>query len=442
MDTLPQELINRIALQLERCSDQPQVPLLMQECTEDSNATLSEPWKDAVEFINFHSLRVRSDQLRDFQIKVTGNRRSYLRRLIYSVVLPEYPKEVYAQIETVQEQQANNEALTRAISDLFVILKSWEDEGLQSTLTLRLEDVYAETDLRVKHMGYDRPRRDVDILSDRYAESFLEISDSLGFPSLSNVVCLVVEGNRTRKLAPSVGTSLAANLANLNSISWIFGEDDERTRIVDNRIQFAQALNRLQIPHCSDADLEFYQEEVFNQAQPQPARVSAGSPNATTTTSPPPAWPNLPRLIVKFNMVSSSGAWYFTGQQPDPNFIGGDNDYCQFREHGDEATLNPLLAAFAKAVQKMPALEHFMLECVLGNELGFWEVAYYAPGLFADWGDEGPEDQLLRRLYYTVGEVWRPDSVIAEGLRSAGRDKYGERLLERFVGEPRLFSRD
>lgn len=128
-------------------------------------------------------------------------------------------------------------------------------------------------------------------------------------------------------------------------------------------------------------------------------------------------------------MVAPSGAWYFTGE---PDLDVADDDFWQFRDHGDEETLNPFLTAFSEAVQNMPVLEHFMLECELGHEVGFWEVAYYAPGLKAEWGDEGPEDQLVRRLYYTVGEVWKPDPVIADGLRNAGNDKHGE-LIERFL---------
>lgn len=316
MDNLPQELTNRIALQLERCPEQPQVPLLLQDCVGDSKlppyATLSKRWKDAVEFITFHTLRVRSDQLDDFRKRLTGNRRSYLRRLIYIVVLPEYPKEVYNRVETTQEQQENSEAFTQAISELFSILKSWEDEGLQSTLCLEFpyESTYSQTDLRIKHMAYSRSERSVDIYEERYAQSFLEISpmkeleteirsrnahleeaqedtntditiqdfdearkrqeeegaevsseafDSIDFPSLSNVTDLVIRGNSSRKLAPSVGTSLAIHLPHLNRIDWHFGEGDEEKKMVQNRIDFSQALDQIQLPHCSASELDFYQ---------------------------------------------------------------------------------------------------------------------------------------------------------------------------------------
>lgn len=268
MNNLPQELINKIALQLERCPDQQRVPLLLQECTKDSKlppyATLSRQWKNAVEFITFRSLKVWSDRLSDFRTHVTGNRRNYLTRLVYDIVLPEYPKEVYGHVETAQEQQANSEAFTRAISDLFATLKSWEDEGLQSTLRLELpyRGAYSQADLRVEHMVDTRPRRGVDIFEKRFAHSLLEMSDSVNFPCLSNVPWLVIRGNSPRKLAPYVGISLAAHLPNLKTISWHFGESDEKDKMVENRIKFAQALDQTQMPHCSAADLVFYQGEV------------------------------------------------------------------------------------------------------------------------------------------------------------------------------------
>ncbi|CAG8979374.1 hypothetical protein HYALB_00002500 [Hymenoscyphus albidus] len=438
--------------------------------------------KEAVELITFHSLQVRSNQLSDFRTHVTGNRRKYLTRLIYHIVLPEYPKEVYGHVETAHEQQANSKAFTHAIRDLFSTPKSWEAEGLQSTLRLEFpfRGAYSQTDLRVEHMVDIRPRGGVDIFQKRFEDSFLEISDSVDFPSLSNVLWLIIRSNSPRQLAPTVGTSLAAHLPNLKTISWHFGESDEKDKMVKNRIKFAQALDQTQIPHCSAADLEFYQggrnhsqhrygikpdilaEVPSHHGKPGHARVPAGSPydqlcsslrlfshNLTSlilsghfdpslfwpsrdeTSASPPTWPNLVQLKVMFNQVSPSGDWYFTGHQPDPD--DADDEYCQFREHGDEATLNPFLTAFSKAIQNMPVLEHFMLECELGHELGYWEVAYYAPGQKAEWGDEGPEDHLVRRLYYTVGEVCKPNGVIADRLRSVGREKYGEQILERFL---------
>ncbi|CAG8958231.1 hypothetical protein HYFRA_00000585 [Hymenoscyphus fraxineus] len=359
-------------------------------------------------------------------------------------------QEVYGHVETAQEQQANSEAFTHEIRDLFSTLKSWEDEGFQSSLRLEFpfRGAYSHADLRVEQMVGIRPRRGVDISQKRFDDSFLEIPDSVDFPSLSNVLWLIIRGNSPRKLAPTVGTGLAAHLPNLKTISWHFGESGEKDKVVGNRIKFAQALDQTHMPHCSVADLEFYQEVPSHHRKPGHARLTAGSPydqlssslrlyshNLTSLTLsghfdaslfwPPrdetsasqPTWPNLVQLKVMFNQVSPSGDFHFTGHQPDAD--DADDEYCQFREHGDEATLNPFLTAFSNAVQNMPVLEQFMLECELGDEAGYWEVAYYAPGQTAEWGDEGPQNRLVRRLYCTVGEVWKPKAVIADRLRSS-----------------------
>jgi hypothetical protein len=73
----------------------------------------------------------------------------------------------------------------------------------------------------------------------------------------------------------------------------------------------------------------------------------------------------------------------------------------------------------------MPVLESFMLECEIGYKVRFFELSYYAPGVKADWSlDWGDEDAAtVRRLYYTVGDVWRPDAFVKETLRDVGREE-------------------
>jgi hypothetical protein len=144
-----------------------------------------------------------------------------------------------------------------------------------------------------------------------------------------------------------------------------------------------------------------------------------------------------------FNMVTPSGEWYFTGPRPEdhPNddpargHIGGsrDTNYTNYREHGDPATINELLTALAKAVQKMPVLEHFILTSKLANEKGSFHISYYAPGQLAEWGDKSDDDLRVRRIYYEVGAVWRPDDETMQGLRGTGREKFGKEVIERFL---------
>jgi hypothetical protein len=143
-------------------------------------------------------------------------------------------------------------------------------------------------------------------------------------------------------------------------------------------------------------------------------------------------------------MVTPSGQWYFTGQRPayherdDPvrGNIGdssSDSNYTNYREHGDPATISQLLTALAKAVEMMPVLEHFMLTSELGKHKGRFHISYYAPGRLAEWGDKDENDLRVRRVYYEVGALWRPDDETMQGLRGVGSEKFGEEVIERFL---------
>ncbi|KAF2999661.1 hypothetical protein E8E13_000653 [Curvularia kusanoi] len=71
-------------------------------------------------------------------------------------------------------------------------------------------------------------------------------------------------------------------------------------------------------------------------------------------------------------MAAPSGKWYFDGTPGDI--------VEQFRDHENAKILNPFVTAFAKAVQKMPVLEYFLLETELGYDTGYWDISYHAPG--------------------------------------------------------------
>jgi hypothetical protein len=496
MERLPQELINKIALCLERKPEEPQVPILLQQATRSSKlppyATISSRWKEAVEFVTFHSLCINSDELSKFGAIMTSHRRRYLTNLSFTVVLPVYSEEACGRVELEEEQQLNNESYTMCIHDLFSTLKKWEIDGLQTQLQLKLEHPFSPTDLRLRNIGSSqiwleiaRGIRGKDILGQRWEQSFLKLSDPRNIPVLSNVHHFSIKGNSERQLAPTVGPNLAASLPDLRVISWEFGEPNDQTINIDNRVTFAQALTHAEFRYCSTANIFFYHEVVWDQRPTPQRRVPAAalhdplsaslrvfSQNLTSLTfgghfdstlfwpskdetGSTPTWPHLRKLKIGFNMVTPSGDWYFTGmpvshEHDDPahGIVGGDEDedgrdsaYYNYREHGNARTLNPFLTAFAKAVQKMPVLEHFMLETELGYGKGFWEISYYAPGQVAEWENEehGRNDNIqVRRVHYTVGEVWRPDDVITEGIRNVGREKFGDEVIERYLG-PRLW---
>jgi hypothetical protein len=86
-----------------------------------------------------------------------------------------------------------------------------------------------------------------------------------------------------------------------------------------------------------------------------------------------PTWPHLKTLDVTFGLVAPSGDWYFTGPRPADN---EENDVAireylnwGYRLHPDPKTFDPFLAAFAKAVAKMPVLKFFILISKLTPEV-------------------------------------------------------------------------
>ncbi|KAF2856400.1 hypothetical protein T440DRAFT_439430 [Plenodomus tracheiphilus IPT5] len=471
MERLPQELINKIVSCLDRYPDQAQIPNIQQQSRDPSKlpqyATISSHWKEAVELVTFHRLLVKSDELTQVRAIVTRNRRRYLTRLRYTILLPEYSEESCGRVESTEDQQSNNKVFTQAIIDLFSTLREWEDAGLLSGLRLQIDGVYSPTDNRDQEqirLEIAQRTRDVDVFEERYVDSYLDLSKSSQIPTLSNLVYLNIQGHTGRKFAPAVGPGLAACLPKLRGLHWEFGEGDDHQTNVENRIKFAKKLEQTKLSECSAADIIFHQELPEDHRVAIPSRIPLGalydpfsasvrgfSQNLTSLaldayvdsslfwpstheTSSTPSWPSLQNLTVFFNMAAPSGAWYFVGTP------GEEESEEQFRQHGDAKMLNPFIAAFARAVQEMPALEHFRLETELGYDIGFWEISYYAPGLKAEWGDEFEGDAEVRRVYYTVKDVWRPDDAVAEAFRGIGRGTHGSGLIERFLEPSRAWT--
>ncbi|KAF2126083.1 carbohydrate-binding module family 50 protein [Dothidotthia symphoricarpi CBS 119687] len=470
MEKLPQELINKIVLYLERYPNQPQVPIIEQQSREPSKlppyAMISSHWREAVEFVTFHRLLIKSDELSQLRAIVTGNRRKYLTKLRFIILIPEYSEEQCGRVESKEEQQSNNECFTQIIVDLFSTLRQWEDAGLLCGLRLQLEHVHSPIDLRDRNqirLEIAQGKRDRDIFEKRWEDSYLDLSESNKIPTLSNLTYLNVQGSLVRKLAPAVGPRLAAFLPNVTSLFWNFGEGGDHLINVENRTTFAKMLEQTKLQQRSVAEIDFHSETPSDQRLAVPSRIPPGalydpfsaslrvfSQNLTSLalrgyfdstlfwpssheTCSTPTWPFLKTLKVFFNMATPSGDWYFDGSTASSDE--------QFREHGNPKTLDPFLTAFAKAVQRMPVLTHFVLETELGYDTGFWDISYHAPGQRAETGDESEDDVGVRRVYYTVGELWRPDYFIAEAFRGIGREIHGSELIERFL-EPRSWTLD
>lgn len=489
MERLPQELIDNVVQFLERSPHwrDEHSPIHLHVFTRDSKlppyATISKKWKAAVESITFEKLRIASNDLVGFQDTLTGNRRRYLSRLNFEVVLPEYAKSAFGRRESNEEQRANDDSFTRSITALFSILKEWEIDGLRNTLELKISGVSCPSDIdlrilmaeeeceRQKAEGYHidglveheiREQQSV-ICKRRFSQSFVGLSEGYKLPNLLNVHCLRIDGNSGRALAPAAGPAIAASLSNLTDTEWLFCDDGRITKL--DRVAFAHSLRRTRLQQGSRAEITFYHEPPEDQGRTPPPVIPAGmlydslSANlrgfSQTMTSfivsghlgpalfwphgseesTLPSWPCLRRLKVSFHMIAPSGEWYFTGTMPASESGDDLTDYDNYRVNGNTGVLNPFLTAFTQALRTMPVLNRFVLESQLGWGKGFFLISYYAPGPLAEWYGDEPDDHddpSRRRLFYTVGDVWRPDEIISKGLRDVGRERHGEGLLERF----------
>ena len=141
MEIIPLELVHKIVEFVHHhLEDQVRFPVFpqgqhrsmrgSQPVKFSSYATVSRPWKEAVETATFSSLRIDSDEIDRFRALVTGSRRNNLTKLSFKVQLPTYSEEACTRVESDEEKLLNNGCFTRAMYDLFSILKAWEDDGV------------------------------------------------------------------------------------------------------------------------------------------------------------------------------------------------------------------------------------------------------------------------------------------------------------------------
>jgi hypothetical protein len=507
MENLPQELINRIVWFSERYPGQEKWKRLAigQHFEPDGPpsqfprlAILNRAWKEAVETITFRRLAIKSNELDSLRSIVTGNRRKYLVSVRFTAELPAYSEEAYEHKESRLEQYANNEAFTKSISDLFTVLRTWEDNGVKNGVRLNVMSPFSPTDFREVDkvelfIGNCR-----DIQSARWEESHLRLVHPDMLPTLSNVQHLIIE-NSGRVLAPSLAPDLALLLPELRTVDWQFQdcEDDSAESDRDSldsdydpewksaaspkargeaRAEFANKLSVTQLRslhtaeivfgHCTPSDQRYTVPSIVPEGytyDPFSSSIRTFSQCLTTLTlsahvdptlfwpsdenATPPSWPHLKSLDITFDMVAPSGEWYFTGPRPidhpddDPmrGIVGGVDEreysWADFRQHPDPATFDPFLGAFAKAVAHMPVLESFMLTSEMVGKTGRLHISYHAPGQKTEWGDEEAQDKEYRRIYYACEVgIWTPELKTAAGLRGAGIQKYGGEAIERYVG--------
>ncbi|KAL8684720.1 MAG: hypothetical protein Q9218_008168 [Villophora microphyllina] len=170
-----------------------------------------------------------------------------------------------------------------------------------------------------------------------------------------------------------------------------------------------------------------------------------------TTGANPPYWPNLRHHHVEFNMTSPAGEWYFirdpnrpidedeaANDSDDPEESASDTDseplsedslrpdsytprrearatgdypIRSFRTLPDDALVNPLLLAMARAAEQMPRLQTMSLTSTMRDPEGAgFEVHFYGEGEHSHCDREAGGAQGAR-LNWAVGK-WRPEEEI------------------------------
>ncbi|CAE6996258.1 hypothetical protein P3342_000340 [Pyrenophora teres f. teres] len=456
MDDLPQEIVDHIANHVvfdESLDPGPYTRL-------SPLATLSRAWQDAIESITFQKLEIKSDELYTFQQLMTGRRRHYLADLEFEVVLPTYTSTQAEMLETPIDRQANNACFTRAVRELFITLKDWENEEIQRPMRLGFGKVFSAVDTRkgIPLSGNSR-HREVSYIS-------LIAPDSL--PTLSRVRELDFYHPymfpETTMVSPQEAPLLLKLLPNINKTFWHFNDLDDESE----KIAYAEAIKATKLQLRSELIMEFCTTCIDGHVLVDPillpygllsAAIRTVSQNLTVMTlefnfdatlfwpstsesSGTPYWPHLKELRIEsklFKLFANPDFYrmeYEDSNEDDYN----DNEIIRVTEH----PMAPILAAFAKAVQNMPSLEYFYFlggsEELLGGTpiplpgLGTFVIVYHCPGPWRDRDRmaETKEEKTFRRIYYACenGNIWRPEDEVVVALRNAGEEKFGGKLIE------------
>ena len=362
MESLPHEVLCNIALFLPKTLDtgndsrpgifvRPRV------------ATLSRAWQSAIETITFREIHIKSNrpELEIFKeafsdLSRCRHRRRALRKLEYDVVLPVYSDQSCAEYETSDDRQANDDAFTKAISELVQFLSQWP---AQCTLQLVLRayspmdyQVQPE-DIRTKRNQYLRIRelggRD-DLKNDRFCYSYLSLQSPL--PTVSCIHSFSGP-NGTRALHPSSQIAMIAAFPRLRRVSFDYDGPDQflplrrqlrqdlmasletfelspETRTLDFAIAGSTPLHHHRLADFAHPELRYdplcsrlrtiignSKLQVLNYAGMVDASLF-WPPSHDDRAERDKAWADMRRVHIEFDMASPSGQWYFKAKPGDP----------------------------------------------------------------------------------------------------------------------------
>lgn len=181
-------------------------------------ATVCKTWQWHIEQRTFREINLPSSELEYFSKLLTGYRRAALREVKYQVVLPEYDDAACGVVETEEDKKVNNTAFTTAVTELFRLVKGWEEEDEQELsgkgfsareglvpLSLEMSQIYSPSDakkrnsalLREQHIAVERGERS-DLFDGRLCDSWLRLGPLEGVPELKRVTKYTVSPSYPR----------------------------------------------------------------------------------------------------------------------------------------------------------------------------------------------------------------------------------------------------
>ncbi|KFY14989.1 hypothetical protein V492_02294 [Pseudogymnoascus sp. VKM F-4246] len=341
-------------------------------------ATVCKTWQWHIEQRTFREINLPSSELEYFSRILTGYRRAVLREVKYRVVLPEYDDAACAVVETDEDKKANDTAFTTAITELFRILKGWEDEdekelsgkGLCARegwvpLSLEISRIYSPSDanrknrdlLKEQRMAVERGERS-DLFEGRYCDSWLRLGPLEGVPELKRVVEYVVSPTYPRPVEAESIVRLAAKFPALERLDLEIMERSEDVEVRrKDRHDFALALFSLSslpltsFSLCADSSSPRYQFQdppsillsdidhfslalyaisliptlktidltgpimISPQLFQPPTALDS---EFASLANKPPHWPSLMSYSANFSTVQPSGSWYFVRHPDNP----------------------------------------------------------------------------------------------------------------------------
>jgi hypothetical protein len=361
----------------------------------------------------------------------------------------------------------------------------------------------------------------LDLGARRHKYSFLNALQAADLPEVLCVGSFTIHPNdaRRRQVSPATTIEVSSKFPNLRAMYWELSDPGYRYPALRrmNQDGLVRAVESISLPeHLHEISLCMLPISPTNQAWHAPNMLPAGATcdplssalrrltskhqeleqlyieapldssllwpqhSLGNSVTVEPFWQHLEILCIKFDMISPSGRWYFSGDHNDdevatsaavsdtqmpPGYgyseeedkaaamefddwedaqLSGNLPSYIFRSKPEKALLIPLLEAFARACAQMPQLRMASLVTDLWEEVDVqngtsrqkveWGIYYAAPGVDRHHHKEVAfdEDVDQRRMVFDIRDWRLPDELY--GLFGAiGWKEYGGEMVGKHV---------